>query len=51
MENKIIFFPISLEKLSIKLYADGGETLYNSQKANHSLEFEITLLRNKDLLR
>jgi hypothetical protein len=45
------FFPISLEKLSIKLYADGGETLYNSQKANHSLEFEITLLKNEDLLR
>ena len=45
------FYPITLEKLSIKLYSDDGKTLYDSQKANHSFEFEITTLKNMDLVR
>jgi len=45
------FYPITLEKLSIKLYSDDGKTLYDSQKANHSFEFEITTLKNTELVR
>ena len=45
------FFPISLSKLSIKLYSDDGKTLYDSQNANHSFEFEITILKNTELVR
>tara|TARA_B110000902_G_scaffold47200_1_gene53609 strand:+ start:426 stop:1388 length:963 start_codon:yes stop_codon:yes gene_type:complete len=44
------FYPITLEKLSIKLYSDDGKTLYDSQKANHSFEFEITTLKNTELV-
>ena len=44
------FFPISLNKLSIKLYSDNGKTLYDSQNANHSLEFELTILKNLELV-
>ena len=44
------FYPITLEKLSIKLYSDDGKTLYDSQKANHSFEFEITTLKNTKLV-
>jgi len=45
------FYPITLNKLSIKLYSDDGKTLYDSQKANHSFEFEITTLKNTELVR
>jgi len=45
------FYPITLEKLSIKLYSDDGKTLYDSQNANHSFEFEITTLKNPELVR
>ena len=45
------FYPITLKKLSIKLYSDDGKTLYDSQKANHSFEFEITTLKNTELVR
>ena len=45
------FYPITLEKLSIKLYSDDGKTLYDSQNANHSFEFEITTLKNSELVR
>ena len=45
------FYPITLEKLSIKLYSDDGKTLYDSQNANHSFEFEITTLKNTELVR
>ena len=45
------FYPITLEKLSIKLYSDDGKTLYDSQGANHSFEFEITTLKNTELVR
>ena len=44
------FYPITLEKLSIKLYSDDGKTLYDSQNANHSFEFEITTLKNLELV-
>ena len=44
------FYPITLEKLSIKLFSDDGKTLYDSQKANHSFEFEITTLKNTELV-
>ena len=44
------FYPITLEKLSIKLYSDDGKTLYDSQNANHSFEFEITTLKNPELV-
>ena len=45
------FFPITLDKLSIKLYSDNGKTLYDSQNANHTFEFEITTLKNLNLVR
>ena len=45
------FFPITLDKLSIKLYSDNGKTLYDSQNANHTFEFEITTLKNLELVR
>ena len=45
------FYPITLEKLSIKLYSGDGKTLYDSQNANHSFEFEITTLKNLELVR
>ena len=44
------FYPITLEKLSIKLYSDDGKTLYDSQNKNHSFEFEITTLKNLELV-
>ena len=44
------FFPITLDKLSIKLYSNNGKTLYDSQNANHTFEFEITTLKNLEII-
>ena len=44
------FFPITLDKLSIKLYSDNGKTLYDSQNANHTFEFEVTTLKNLEII-
>ena len=46
----IYFHPIELNKLSIKLYEDTHETLYQSNNLDNSFEFEITLLKNTSLL-
>jgi hypothetical protein len=37
-----LFFPITLDKLSIKLY-DKNQGLFDNQQGNHTFEFELTI--------
>ena len=43
------FTPIRLFKLTIQLYTPNNE-LYDTQNADNSFEFEITMVKNKRLL-
>ena len=44
------FYPITLKQLSIKLYEDTHDRLYQSQSLDHSFEFELTILKNTKLM-
>jgi hypothetical protein len=44
------FYPIILKQLSIKLYEDTHDRLYQSQSLDHSFEFELTILKNTKLM-
>lgn len=48
--SDIYFHPIELNKLSIKLYEDTHNTLYQSNNLDNSFEFEVILLKNTSLL-
>lgn len=48
--SDIYFHPIELNKLSIKLYEDTHQTMYQSNNLDNSFEFEIILLKNTRLL-
>jgi hypothetical protein len=41
------FLPISLNRLTIKLYEPIHGHIYNPQDSDHSLEFELTLIKNE----
>ena len=46
----IYFQPITLDKITIEIYEDTSGLLYDSQNADNSFEFEITMLnRNINL--
>ena len=38
------FYPINLSKLTIQLYEDTNDTLYDCQNGDNSFEFELTIL-------
>jgi len=38
------FFPINIPKLSIQIYEDSTDLLYDSQNNDNSFEFELTIL-------
>ena len=40
------FHPIELNKLTIKLYEDTHNTLYQTNNLDNSFEFEVILLKN-----
>ncbi len=40
------FYPISLDHLSIQLYQDSSEHLYDTQNLDNYFEFEITMMKN-----
>ena len=40
------FYPINIDKLSIQLYEDTSDTLYDCQNNDNSFEFELTILNN-----
>lgn len=44
------FFPIKLHELTIKLYSDNKE-LYDCNNSDNNFEFEITLVKNLNLLK
>ena len=44
------FFPIKLHQLTIKLFSDNKE-LYDSNDSDNNFEFEITLVKNLNLLK
>jgi len=44
------FFPIKLHQLTIKLYSDNKE-LYDCNSSDNNFEFEITLVKNLNLLK
>ena len=48
-QNENYFYPISLNKLSIKLYDDMGNE-YDTNNKNISLGFELTILNNKKMI-
>ena len=45
LQSQNYFYPITLSQLSIKLFTD-KDTLIKSSDEQHSLEFEITMLKN-----
>ena len=45
LQSQNYFFPITLSQLSIKLFTD-KDNLIKSSDEQHSLEFEITMLKN-----
>ena len=47
---EIYFHPIELNKISIKLYEDTHDTLYQSNNLDNSFEFEVIMLKNTSLL-
>ena len=38
------FYPININKLTIQLYEDTSDTLYDCQNNDNSFEFELTIL-------
>ena len=40
------FYPININKLTIQLYEDTSDTLYDCQNNDNSFEFELTILNN-----
>ena len=44
------FYPITLKQLSIKLYEDTHDQLYQSHSYDHSFEFELTILKNTKMM-
>mgnify|MGYP001159440125 CR=1 FL=1 len=41
------FYPINLDKITIELYEDTTDLLYDSQNGDNSFEFELTILNGK----
>lgn len=48
--SQIYFYPISLNKLTIELYDDSTDQLFQSENMDNSFEFEITILKNTKLM-
>ena len=44
-QNENYFYPIKLDKLTIKLYETNHDHFFKSDR-DHSLEFEITIIKN-----
>jgi hypothetical protein len=38
------FYPINIDKITIQLYEDSSDTLYDCQNNDNSFEFELTIL-------
>ena len=49
-EKEQYFLPIELSKLTIQLYSENNE-LYSCNNSDNSFEFEIIMVKNKDLLK
>lgn len=49
-EQEQYFLPIELSKLTIQLYSENNE-LYSCNNSDNSFEFEIIMVKNKDLLK
>jgi hypothetical protein len=49
-DDQNLFFPISLNKLTIQLYQKNGNLFHNNNK-HHSLEFEITMINKVDIIK
>ena len=43
-------YPISLNKLTIELYDDSTNQLFQAENLDNSFEFEITILKNPKLM-
>ena len=48
--SQIYFYPISLNKLTIELYDDSTDQLFQAENLDNSFEFEITILKNSKLM-
>ena len=48
--SQIYFYPISLNKLTIELYDDSTNQLFQAENLDNSFEFEITILKNPKLM-
>lgn len=48
--SQIYFYPISLNKLTIELYDDSTDQLFQAENLDNSFEFEITILKNPKLM-
>ena len=49
--SQIYFYPISLNKLTIELYDDSTDQLFQAENLDNSFEFEITILKNTKLMK
>lgn len=45
------FYPITLNQLEIQLYSDSTDVLYESENSDNNFEFQITILKNLNLLK
>ena len=45
------FYPIKLSSMTIKLYDTGTNNYYDSSNSDHSLEFELTIIKNTKLFK
>lgn len=45
------FFPITLNRLEIQLYSDSSDIYYQTENSDNNFEFQITILKNLNLLK
>lgn len=50
VQTQTYFYPMKLSQLNIQLYEDTDSNFYDSQNADNSFEFELTILNNTKLL-